>query len=72
MPNTILVFKTNVNTLEQIKKINNILSGQTEIKKWNIDMEDCDKVLRIETSQLGIENVLAILKPSDIFCEEME
>ena len=72
MDTNILVFKTNINTLEQIKRTEIILSGRSDIKKWNIDLEDCDKVLRIETSKKEIESVLGILKPYQIYCEELE
>lgn len=72
MPNNVLVFRTNINTLEQIKKAEIILSAQSEIKKWNIDFDDCDKILRIETPKSEIENVLSYLKPYQIYCEELE
>lgn len=72
MPNTILIYKTNINTIAQIQAVNNILSQQSDIKKWNIDIDDCDKVLRIETSATEMENVIGSLKPHQIFCEELE
>jgi hypothetical protein len=72
MTDTILIFKTNINTPELIKKAGSILSAQSEIKKWNVDMDDCDKVLRIETSRYEVENVIGILKPHEIYCEELQ
>jgi hypothetical protein len=71
MPNTILVYKTNINTLAQIKTVDTILSKQSEIKKWNIDIDDCDKVLRIETSKSEMNNLIGSLKPHHIYCEEL-
>ena len=72
MQGSVLIFKTNINTLAQIKTVDTVLSGQSEIQKWNIDIDDCDKVLRIETSQLEVENVIGILKPHHIYCEELD
>ncbi|MBA3971163.1 MAG: hypothetical protein H0X46_03305 [Bacteroidetes bacterium] len=72
MDTNVFVFKTNINTLEQIERTEIILSGRSDIKKWNIDLEDCDKVLRIETSKKEIESVLGILMPYQIYCEELE
>jgi hypothetical protein len=72
MPNTILIYKTNINTIAQMQAVDNILSQQSDIKKWNIDIDDCDKVLRIETSATEMENVICSLKPHQIFCEELE
>ncbi len=42
---SIHTYKTNINTVEQIKKADSILSKHSKIKKWNIDIDDCDKVL---------------------------
>ena len=70
--NNILVFKTNINSTELIQKVNNVLAEQSEIKKWNIDLEDCDKILRVETTKSEIESILGILKPYEIYCEELE
>lgn len=71
MEPAILIFRTNINTFEQMKQLDAVLSGQSGIRKWNVDMEDCDKVLRIETSLLHVENVIDFLKPHDIHCEEL-
>lgn len=71
MAQSILIFKTNITTFEQVIKVNSILSGQSEIQKWNVDIEDCDKVLRIETSEPETKNVIDILKPHHIYCEEL-
>lgn len=71
MPTSILVFKTNINTLEQLKKIDCVLSHRAEVEKWTIDLDDCDKVLRIETKVLETESVMSILKPHQIYCEEL-
>ncbi len=70
--NSILIFKTNINTLAQVKLADNILSAKEEIQKWNIDLEDCDKVLRIESSSLETQNVIDILKMNHIYCEELK
>jgi hypothetical protein len=71
MTQSILIFKTNITTFEQVIKVNNLLSGQSEIQKWNVDIEDCDKVLRIETSEPETKNVIDMLKPHHIYCEEL-
>ena len=68
----ILIFKTNINTFEQMKRVDTILSHKNGIEKWNVDLEDCDKVLRIETSLLQTENVIKFLKSHDIYCEALE
>jgi hypothetical protein len=46
----ILVFKTNIQVREDIQKVGNILRKEKDILAWNVDMEDCDKVLRVEAA----------------------
>ena len=67
----LLIFKTNINTLAQLKTADGILSAKEEIKRWNIDIDDCDKVLRIETSELKTVDVIDVLKLNNIYCEEL-
>ena len=69
--NSILIFKTNINTLAQLKTADSILSATEEIKRWNIDIDDCDKVLRIETNALQTVDVIDVLKLNNIYCEEL-
>ena len=66
------IFKTNINTVEQIKKADLFLSTHSKVKKWNIDIEDSDKVLKIETCPLEINDVIISLKPFNIYCEALE
>lgn len=72
MQASIYIFKTNINTLEQIKKANSFLSKNSKIEKWNIDLEDCDKVLKVESSQLETCDIIGSLKPFNIYCEVLE
>lgn len=72
MQSSVHIFKTNINTLEQIKNADSFLSTHRKVEKWNIDIDDCDKVLRIESSQLEICDVISSLKPFNIYCEELE
>ena len=72
MQASIHIFKTNINTLEQIRKADSFLSKHSKIKKWNIDFEDCDKILKIESSQLETSDIIGSLKPFNIYCEALE
>jgi tRNA(Ser,Leu) C12 N-acetylase TAN1 len=72
MTQDVLIFRTNINTLEKVKKTDQLLSKHKGIQRWNIDLEDCDKVLRVETAMLQKESVIGILKSHEIFCEEMD
>ena len=47
----ILVYKTNINGEAEASNIRNILSSNPRISNCSIDLEDVDKVLRIEASK---------------------
>jgi hypothetical protein len=72
MQASIHIFKTNINSLSQIRSIDSILSGNSEIKQWSIDIDDCDKVLRIESDRHEINDVIGSLTIHNVFCEAME
>ncbi len=72
MQPTLHIFKTNINSIEQIKKADLFLSTNAKVKKWNIDIEDCDKVLKIESSQLETVDIIGNLKSFNIYCEVLE
>jgi hypothetical protein len=46
----VLVFKTNINNPRQVKSIATTLNNCSDILKWNVDLADIDKVLRIEAT----------------------
>lgn len=50
------VFKTTVKNKTQVKKVAPLLNGLlSPCAKWNFDLSDCDKVLRIESLHQTID-----------------
>ncbi|BAV05582.1 hypothetical protein SAMN05421788_108278 [Filimonas lacunae] len=43
----ILIYYTNINTRQDHSKLKAILDPIDGIEDWHVDLEDCDKVLRI-------------------------
>ena len=66
----ILVFKTNI-TKRQEAKVRRTLSTLIEITKLDFDFEDCDNILRIESSIDLINEIEFKLKSKNIFCEAL-
>jgi hypothetical protein len=64
------VYKTNVKNKTQIKKIGKILRQVGHIKAWNFDLEDCDKILRIETDHAKL-NICTKVKNLGFKIEEI-
>ena len=46
----ILIFKTNIRFKKDLKTVARIMNTIPAVNVWNVDREDVDKVLRIETS----------------------
>ncbi len=68
---TILVFKTNISKQSQVKKLSSVLN-KPEIINWNIDLEDCDKVLRIVTDGLTVDKIIYEVNQTGVYCAELE
>ena len=65
------VFKTNVEDRLTASRLIYILEHSDGIKDWNLDMEDCDHVLRIDFQKLSMRSFLTALSVFDIEIEEM-
>jgi hypothetical protein len=68
----ILIFKTNIQTEFDKLRIKNVLDASQKILKWNIDMEDCDHVLRIVSDSLKPEQIISVLDYVGFECSELE
>lgn len=54
------IFKTNINTVQDKINVIESISASFNISDCSIDIEDCDKVLRIVTAQQVIEETIII------------
>ena len=70
--NSILVFATNVKTENDKQKIGKTLDQSKAILNWDIDQEDLDCVLRIETHGLQPNQIIEILNFYQFECKELD
>lgn len=68
----ILVFKTNLESNRHIKKIGPSLNLHPHIREWNVDLHDCDKILRVVTEKIHPAEVEKIIFNAGYFCEELK
>ena len=67
------VFKTNINTESDVNIIKELLNSNPIIIQWSIELEDIDKVLRIEaTKNLSKKDIIEKVKYTGFYCEELE
>lgn len=68
----ILIFKTNLDNPELVNRVKPVIQKMPGIQKWNVDIQDCDNVLRIEASELSPRSVELVLQTAGYYCEELE
>lgn len=68
---TILVFKTNLQFKKDIRLLEPVLNQTVGILRWNVDREDIDKVLRIETNSLQPQEIINLVTRAGYVCEEL-
>jgi cell fate (sporulation/competence/biofilm development) regulator YmcA (YheA/YmcA/DUF963 family) len=68
----ILVFKTNLTNTRHIRKVRPALNEHPYIKDWNVDLHDCDKVLRVVAENIHATEVENIVCSAGYLCEELK
>jgi hypothetical protein len=67
----ILIFKTNIYHDTDIQTIASMFDTDDRISKWNIDRDDVDHVLRIQSETLETHEVIRLVQQSGFTCEEL-
>ncbi|UII31686.1 hypothetical protein LVD17_25690 [Fulvivirga ulvae] len=68
----ILVFKTNITNSLQVASLAEVLDTTDDIEDWNLDMEDCDHILRVVSRGIKTNEVIASLNDLGFHCEELK
>ncbi len=66
------IFKTSVKNKTQIKILKPHLDLNFKDIKWNFDLEDCDKILRIESKKNVCQKIICLLNYYHFDCIELE
>lgn len=68
----LFILKTNIKTQERLQSIKYLLNKHPLFLKWSIDLEDVDKVLRIEARKNACErDTIQLIKASGFTCEAL-
>lgn len=68
----IFVFKTSVKTKMQVKKLKPHIDKILPKAKWNFDLTDIDKILRIDNEETIVLEIIDLLNIHHYYCEELE
>lgn len=66
------VFKTNVQRQKQARILEEALASQFPSIKINFDLEDCDKILRVEGKKLAPDKIIKLLHSNGYLCQVLE
>ncbi|TDQ11851.1 hypothetical protein [Pedobacter metabolipauper] len=68
----IIIFKTNVATTQQVRELQVLLHEVLVISQCNFDLDDCDRILRIVSTDPHAQIVCRLLQTKGFDCEVME
>ena len=68
----ILVFKTNLINTDHINHVMPVLNLHPLIIEWNVDLHDCDKILRVVAENIPAVEVEKILYDAGYVCEALK
>jgi hypothetical protein len=67
----VFVLKTNIRYKKDVAAIASMLNTHSSIIKWNIDREDIDKILRIESLANNSHEIISAIQYAGYHCEEL-
>jgi hypothetical protein len=70
--NMVEVFKTNIQQRRQAKLLLGILEKRFPLFRINFDLEDCDKILRIEGENIPQEKIAELVKENGYQCNVLD
>jgi hypothetical protein len=68
----IYVFKTSVKNKNQVNKLKPDINSILPDEKWSFDLEDCDRILRIDSDENIVSRITDLLTIHKFYCEELK
>ena len=68
----IFVFKTSVKTKMQVRQLKLHIDKRLPKAKWNFDLQDCDRILRIVSEEDIVPAIIDVLSVHKFYCEELK
>ena len=66
------VFKTDVKKKTKAKNILSMLQKEFPHLKINFDLDDCDKILRVEGKEISVGKIILLMKEQKYLCEVLQ
>lgn len=71
-PDNILIFKTNISSPIDSLCVKKAFDKEEHIIEWSVDLEDCDKVLRVVSEKLNTLQLIEKITGLGFDCAELE
>ena len=68
----VYIFRTDIISEYDLEAVDELLSQEQTIVGWNVDREDVDKILRVESTANNAEELQKTLSEAGFFCEELQ
>lgn len=68
---TCLVFSTSLQSEEDVEGISDLMNRLPGILEWSVDLDDWEKVLRIECKEISSEQIIRALTDKGVSVEVM-
>jgi hypothetical protein len=67
----VLIFKTSIQTPLEVRFLAPTLDNHQGVSAWSVDLEDWEKILRIESDGINPDEVKSILDNINIRCKQL-
>ena len=67
-----LILKTDISTAADFDKVKSLFNQRPEVYECTIDLDDVDKIVRILTNGLTIDEAESKIQNLGFFCKELE
>jgi len=71
MATEILIFKTSIQTPLEVRFLSTVLDKHNGISSWSVDLDDWEKILRIESTGITNGEVISLLTGLNIRCKHI-
>jgi len=69
--NVVHVFKTNVQEREHAEMLCDLVQTEITVQRANFDLEDCDKIFRVESAAHIDHKIIGLLRLYGFICEAL-
>lgn len=67
----IYIFKTDKNAQAYLSEVAHVMENFDDQIRWITDLEDCDKILKVETDSIKSSEIMEAMRKAGFYCEEL-